>query len=816
MRFIFLIFLLVISSGFVFSDAFADDTEVTVVPVQGSGAPGCENTSQGCFTPSVVTIDVGGKIIFSNTDSAAHTFTAGTQVDGPTGEFDTSMVMAGNSYEWTANVVGEIPYFCMVHPWMTGVIIVQEAETLPPSISVQSDKSSYKEGDYIKISGKVTNQISGKSVTLVVVSPSGDIVSIAQVSPDSNGNYSTSMLAGGAMSVSGNYEIRAQYDSAKTTRSFYFSVSTPSYPSSAPYGTDVTIPRDTGSPGCENSNSCYSPYKITIDEGETVSWYNADSAAHTVTSGTPGNGSTGEFDSSMLMAGKSFSHKFNNSGTYGYFCMVHPWMTGIVSVSESYTSPPSDDNVSQGMKITAIADKGSNTIMVKGQTISDITDVTFRVTSPSGTYVVAIGQISSVNGNFDLELKIGQMWSEDGFYTITAMQSVQQNSLYTLSVEVEVINGMVVENTSVTESNLETETFSPIKDTFPPIKDTSSSSLPVPSGTNIVIPSGTGSPGCENSNSCYEPRTFIAGKGSTITWFNADSAAHTVTSGTPGKGPDGEFDSSLFMSGSSFSHKFVDDGTYNYFCMVHPWMEGKVSITRSGTIYGAPTTPVPTPSPTPTPIPTTPGTISVSVDDFQYSPSDLVTVKLFASKSTTVAVSVIGPGGDSVVSRSVTTDSRGSGSLQFKLPESSQNGTYRIDSTATISGSKVSDSTSFTVKSTSVRVSIVSLQPTDQQGNTVSSFTKGKLGFAKIVLSSDSSVSSLVTINLFDSDLTSLGIGSFKTTLSSGQSEMTLSFFIPNDASFGSGDIYANVFSDWPSQGGVPLTGESTTQVRIK
>ena len=69
---------------------------------------------------------------------------------------------------------------------------------------------------------------------------------------------------------------------------------------------------------------------------------------------------------------------------------------------------------------------------------------------------------------------------------------------------------------------------------------------------------------------------------------------------------------------------------------------------------------------------------------------------------------------------------------------------------------------------------------------------------------------------MFDSELTSLGIGSFKTTLGSGQSEMTLSFFIPNDAESGNGDIYANVFSDWPSQGGVPLTGESSTQVRIQ
>ena len=97
----------------------------------------------------------------------------------------------------------------------------------------------------------------------------------------------------------------------------------------------------------------------------------------------------------------------------------------------------------------------------------------------------------------------------------------------------------------------------------------------------------------------------------------------------------------------------------------------------------------------------------------------------------------------------------------------------------------------------------------------MSSFSKGKLGFVKVILSADSPVTSLVTVNLFDSDLTSLGIGSFKTTLSTGQSEMVISFFIPDDAVFGTADIYANVFSDWPSQGGVPLTGESDAQVRL-
>ncbi len=106
--------------------AFADHSEVTIVPAAGSGAPGCEETADGCYIPSTATVDVGGVVIMSNTDSAAHTFTSGTPDDGPDGVFDTSLLMVGGSFEWSPTTVGEQPYFCMVHPWMQGVIIVQE------------------------------------------------------------------------------------------------------------------------------------------------------------------------------------------------------------------------------------------------------------------------------------------------------------------------------------------------------------------------------------------------------------------------------------------------------------------------------------------------------------------------------------------------------------------------------------------------------------------------------------------------------------------------------------------------------------------
>ena len=68
--------------------------------------------------------------------------------------------------------------------------------------------------------------------------------------------------------------------------------------------------------------------------------------------------------------------------------------------------------------------------------------------------------------------------------------------------------------------------------------------------------------------------------GDTVVWENADTAAHTVTSGTPESGPDDIFDSSLFPPGKSFRYTFTELGNYPYFCIVHPWMVGEVMVTE--------------------------------------------------------------------------------------------------------------------------------------------------------------------------------------------------------------------------------------------
>jgi len=120
--------------------AFAAHHEVTIENAPGSSTPGCE---PDCFIPTTATVEVGAIVTWANTDNAAHTATAGSAADGPSGVFDSSLIMAGGSYSYTADTAGTFDYFCMVHPWMEGTVIVEgtstPADTVPPQVLVPDD-----------------------------------------------------------------------------------------------------------------------------------------------------------------------------------------------------------------------------------------------------------------------------------------------------------------------------------------------------------------------------------------------------------------------------------------------------------------------------------------------------------------------------------------------------------------------------------------------------------------------------------------------------------------------------------------------------
>lgn len=110
----------------------------------------------------------------------------------------------------------------------------------------------------------------------------------------------------------------------------------------------VTIPKGAGNPSFDPqfkrdlfSDQWYIPTKITISINDTVIWINQDQEKHSVTSGESSGraGVSGElgkpdglFDSGLFGIGESWSYKFATSGTFPYFCSIHPWMYGIVVV----------------------------------------------------------------------------------------------------------------------------------------------------------------------------------------------------------------------------------------------------------------------------------------------------------------------------------------------------------------------------------------------------------------------------------------------------------------------------------------------------
>ena len=117
--------------------------------------------------------------------------------------------------------------------------------------------------------------------------------------------------------------------------------------------------------------------------------------------------------------------------------------------------------------------------------------------------------------------------------------------------------------------------------------------------STVMIPKGSANPEVDitklGPRQWYVPRQMAIHTNDTITWQNNDTEAHTVTSGV-GAGieslmnnkrgtPNGIFDSGLFKPGQSWTHTFTTPGTYTYFCTIHPWMDGIVSVQGGQTQY---------------------------------------------------------------------------------------------------------------------------------------------------------------------------------------------------------------------------------------
>ena len=85
--------------------------------------PGCEKTNN-CYIPSKIVIKEGELTTWINEDAAFHSVTSGFY-GAPTGLFDSGYLDPYQSFSFTFDETGVYDYYCTLHPWMAGQVIVE-------------------------------------------------------------------------------------------------------------------------------------------------------------------------------------------------------------------------------------------------------------------------------------------------------------------------------------------------------------------------------------------------------------------------------------------------------------------------------------------------------------------------------------------------------------------------------------------------------------------------------------------------------------------------------------------------------------------
>ncbi len=93
-----------------------------VMPIKSS-RPGCEEGNQ-CYIPHIKTVKVGHAVSWMNQDVAFHSVTSGAY-EAPSGLFDSGHMEPGEVFSFAFSQSGRYDYFCTLHPWMAGIILVE-------------------------------------------------------------------------------------------------------------------------------------------------------------------------------------------------------------------------------------------------------------------------------------------------------------------------------------------------------------------------------------------------------------------------------------------------------------------------------------------------------------------------------------------------------------------------------------------------------------------------------------------------------------------------------------------------------------------
>ena len=238
--------------------------------------PGASAQGNPDYDPDPISVKKGDGVEWTNQDNVPHTVTS-----KQAGAFDSSIINAGA--KWLLNTArlqpAQYEYYCSIHPFMGAKLVVTNGAAATPG--------------------------------------------------QSSGNTTTMAQAG----TSNNQSRAAANGTAGNTTATAGNAASPKAPLAT--GGSVTSVSIVVGASVPTNGEFFSPNNVQTTVGSMVTWKNDDSASHTVTSGlvqtnkpTP----DGRFDSSVINAGQSFRFVFDKAGEYPYYCSIHPWMAGKVTV----------------------------------------------------------------------------------------------------------------------------------------------------------------------------------------------------------------------------------------------------------------------------------------------------------------------------------------------------------------------------------------------------------------------------------------------------------------------------------------------------
>ncbi len=155
---------------------------------KGAGAAATADcvAAKNCFSPNPLNVTPGTTVTWKNTDTVSHYVTSGQPSDNTTGTvFDSgNLIKPGSTYQFTFANAGTYDYFCTVHPWMTGQVIVGAASTTTGSNNTGTSGEN--------VGGMTTLTAKASDNTTVTISTSGPVsgqpLSLAISFTDASGN----------------------------------------------------------------------------------------------------------------------------------------------------------------------------------------------------------------------------------------------------------------------------------------------------------------------------------------------------------------------------------------------------------------------------------------------------------------------------------------------------------------------------------------------------------------------------------------------------------------------------------------------------